>query len=60
MINEEPSNPGSFRSPKKKAPQSVDTDRMAPGDVRALARFFALLERWSREGPANDDSERDD
>lgn len=59
MINEEPSNPGSFRAPKK-APPSDGADRLAPGDVRALARFFALLERWSRGGPANDDGERDD
>lgn len=59
MINEEPSNPGSFRAPKKASP-SVGSDRMAPGDVRALAKFFELLERWARRGPANDDRERDD
>jgi hypothetical protein len=59
MINEEPSNPGSFRAPKPQ-PASVGVDRLAPSDVRALARFFELLERWSRGGPANDDVERDD
>ena len=58
MIIEEPSDSGAFRSPKPPSP--VTSDRLGPRDVRALARFFELLERWARSGPANDNDERDD
>ena len=58
MIIEEPSDSGALRSPK--SPSPVASDRLGPKDVRALARFFELLERWARNGPANDNEERDD